>query len=87
MSKTTTFERFSCQQVLQWFKDEAGKTNVTVQLHEDLVKEEDDYLYLPVHVPNKDAFEVADFLQKIEDKWNDLEPERLPRLLLVPTKD
>jgi len=53
-----------------------------------MLKEEDDFLYLPVHVKKEDAFEVARFLQDIKDQWNYHEnPEWLPRLVLVPTKD
>jgi hypothetical protein len=87
MSKTITIQRHSPQEVLNWLDNEVKKTQQKVKVHQELIKEDGDYLHVPIHVPDKDAFGVAHFLQEIEDKWNDQEPELLPRLLLVPTKD
>ena len=87
MNQAATSQHQTPRQVLAWFKNEVNLTGQKAHVHDDLVREDGDYLYIYVHVPDKDAFEVARFLQNIEDKWNDQEPELHPRLLLVPTKD
>lgn len=86
-SKSGMAYRHSTQDVLNWFRDQVAQSGQKAHIHDHLVREDGDYLYLPVHVPDKDAFGVARYLQEIEDKWNDQEPEPYPRLLLVPTKD
>jgi hypothetical protein len=79
-----TQNRAGTDEVACWVEKKAG---IGVLARRELAKDEDEYLYLPVHVDGKGPFEIAKLLQKIEDEWNDTEPEKLPRLLLIPTKD
>lgn len=79
-----TIKECSIKDVTNWVKEKVGRRGV---VHEQLVRDEDHFIYLPVHVRMKDAFKVAEFLQTIEDQWNhDKANAGLPHLILVPSQ-
>lgn len=73
--------------VMQFLKNQAKSLGLEIWLHESLLQHDGDFLYVPAHIELTDAFERAQQLQKLEDKWNNEEPKRYPRIMIVPTKD
>ncbi len=53
-------------------------------LFPDSVRQEKEWLYLPVHVDSTvNAYERASKLQDLEDSWNEQEPRSEPQTFLT----
>ena len=80
-------KQYTENDALDWVEQTAKRRRWRLQLHRQLARRDGDYLYLPAHLPLKDAYLKAQRLQEIEDSWNNRTPLPIPRLVLVPTKD
>ena len=75
------------QEITQWVQKQLKADKLTGTIHQDLARQEDNWVYMPLNIELTDAFKIADALQKIEDRWKRRVPKSPIRLVLVPTKD
>jgi hypothetical protein len=73
------------QEALAWIEKRAGALGHTV--YRELAEGREPWLHVPVSVKgNKDAYEKAEVLQRLEDEWNAPLSEARPywKLVLLP---
>ena len=76
------------QEVYEWLKSRAEELGLRVSLLTDEAMLRSGWLYLPVHIEGvTDAYDDATKLQRLEDTWNDRDPQPQPPLFLIPAKD
>ncbi len=71
--------------VYKWLRNAAKRRHIDARIHTELVKQDRNWLYIPVYVEGSDAAEKALILQKLEDAWRNRKPEPYWQLLLIPT--
>ncbi len=73
------------QEIYAWLQAQSKLLGINVVLHGNDAHMEGFYLYVPAYLPDgKDAYDYAVKLQKLEDTWNDQEPQPNPPIYLVP---
>ena len=78
----------SYEDVYEWLRRQAENLGLRVLLLTQDASLRGGWLYLPTHLEGVlDPYENAIKLQKLEDTWNDREPQPEPPLYLVPVKD
>ena len=76
------------QEVYDWLHQQAEKLGLSVSLLTEDATIQNGWLYLPTHIDGVvDAYDNTVKLQKLEDTWNDREPQPKPPLFLVPARD
>lgn len=75
------------EEILGWLESRADSTGLNARFHRNLVREEDNWLYVPVNAPGESIVDMANKLQELEDKWRDQEPEPDWQVLLIPAAD
>lgn len=90
---SATLERSSFQtvghpEVYDWLYSQAQTLGLRISLMPEDERMESGMLSLPVHVEGaKDVIDSILKLKKLEDSWNDREPQPQPSLFLVSVKD
>ena len=71
--------------VIDWLNKQFQGKGIVAHVHENLARQDGDWLYLPVYVQMNDAYDKATLLQEIEDKWGTERVTNQQFLLLIPT--
>ena len=72
------------QELADWLDAQFQSRHVDARVHRDLIRQDNNWYYVPVYVDMRDAYDKATLLQQIEDDWQQQQPLQGGNLLLVP---
>ncbi len=72
------------EEVYEWLELEAKRQHIDAKIYPSLVRRDDNWLYLPVHIEGGDLFEKAEALYNLEEAWRAHQPRPYWELLLIP---
>jgi len=76
------------EEVYEWLRSQAESLGLRTSILTSEAMLQNGWLYLPVHIEGVlDPYDSAIKLQRLEDTWNDREPQPEPPVFLVPAKD
>ena len=72
------------QHQVDWLYSQFRTQGLEANVHANLVRQDNDWLYVPVYVALCDAYRKAEILQEIEDAWKEQKVAPGTHLLLMP---